>query len=156
MTRQSTLLIRSSFRIFLGQVRIWVSRRAASIIAASGERENAASIISSIGWSMLGRIISIGALGRSPFSFASRRRSEIAAESKTSRGRTHRSRFLIRSSSGSALVGRSSDFLLRASGRAALDPGLYTMRKLNWDRNSDHRTCLWLSALVVVKYSRFL
>src|SRR5438045_6188112 len=43
---------------------------------------------------------------------------------------------------------------LRVSGWTALEPGWYTMQKLNCDRNSDHQTCCWLRAFVEVKYCR--
>jgi hypothetical protein len=80
---------------------------------------------SSIDLSISGRIISIGRAQRSISFFTGIQfvRSFRIVWSRFLGGSTMRSRFLIRSSFGLDLLGRSSDFLLRASGQTAREPG---------------------------------
>jgi hypothetical protein len=65
--------------------------------------------------------------------------SSSAARSKSVVGRSTRSLFLRRSSLMSFLSGLSPGFRLKASGRIAFASERYVIRKLNWERNSDHR-----------------
>ena len=111
---------------------------------------------SSIRISIAGSMMLTGVALRSPKAFDSSSKCCRAASSKSSGSRTVCCLFLMQSSFTSDFAGWSPGFLLSASGRTAFDPGLYVMRKLNWDKNLDHRTWHWLRALVVVKYSRFL
>ena len=139
------------------------SLRAISIAQAQSLQVYIVLISSSIGLSIAGRIRSIGRndmpslrLSLAKLTLATYSRLVRASGSKTVSRRTVRILFLIRSSLTLVFTGLSSFRRLKALGRIVWDPRRQTIRKSNYERNSDYHTYRQFRALVEVKYSRFL
>jgi hypothetical protein len=147
--------MRSRFRNGFGHFLHSESLRLESIILAISDKAHAVVIKSSIGLSVTGITMSIGAafMSMSGSELASANRSSRAADSNQSAGSRTRSRFFSLSSDALVLLGRCSRLRLSASGRTAL---LQTILKLNTERNSDQQTWRWFRAFVIMKYCRFL